>query len=793
MKFSTYQPAVGRNVMNPPAVQAPRDAMAFGTNGKEWDGLSAGLGQVIKVAQKEQDEADYMSAMKAKNDIRAKIMDGVYGEGGLFETGVGENAAGLTDRVTELVQKTYQEEGSKYNGRVQRLLLGDYNENTMNLQRISSSKEMSEREKLVDENYGIALDQAAQNAAMNAGDAQTLSLSMGDVERNVYAYGAKKGWSGQQVQAELRKANTSLISGVVSSLIADDRMDDAFSILVGNRARMDQKEYTRLYGMLKKDKDTKDDLTFVKGFYRADGTYDWDGARKAAVDKWGPNARRYVAGGYGGSFTGDSGLDSEIASAAQSENVEAALLAAVASEESGYDQSAVSPVGALGVMQLMPDTAAGLGVDPNDRAQNVRGGAKYLRQLLDRYHGNVELAVAAYNAGPGNVGNDETDGHIPQNGETPDYVARVMENYKANKEKQSAGGAGFNMMGGTYYDVNPGAEAQVEGLNGNTWQKLQAISYAYEQQFGERLFVTSGAESGGHNDGSKHYRGIAFDVAMDGLKQHPERRAWLMAHAGEYGLIPLDEYDEGGYEGYEHYDGYKSGENFHFSDNEEPFDASAVSASGGGGGHWESAYDPVRLEKAYKMIDAERAGAQSALQAKEDQYTDIIIGQIRDCGDGATAVSILESHRDDLTPSGYSKAKSAVSMYYAGAIPSARRGDWGSDGTRSGGSSASGSDKVEKQANDYLDIVDNQLGEVGAEGPAFHFKNDHTLMNTMKKLYKLRDSLSDDDPRKQILAQAIGVREDKQKAIWHSLPDDWEYDETYNYESGIDYGDDEEE
>lgn len=83
---------------------------------------AAGLGQVIKVAQKEQDEADYMSAMKAKNDIRAKIMDGVYGEGGLFETGVGENAAGLTDRVTELVQKTYQEEGSKYNGRVQRLL-----------------------------------------------------------------------------------------------------------------------------------------------------------------------------------------------------------------------------------------------------------------------------------------------------------------------------------------------------------------------------------------------------------------------------------------------------------------------------------------------------------------------------------------------------------------------------------------------------------------------------------------------------------------------------------------------
>lgn len=735
MKFSTYQPAVGRNVMNPPAVQAPRDAMAFGTNGKEWDGLSAGLGQVIKVAQKEQDEADYMSAMKAKNDIRAKIMDGVYGEGGLFETGVGENAAGLTDRVTELVQKTYQEEGSKYNGRVQRLLLGDYNENTMNLQRISSSKEMSEREKLVDENYGIALDQAAQNAAMNAGDAQTLSLCMGDVERNVYAYGAKKGWSGQQVQAELRKANTSLISGVVSSLIADDRMDDAFSILVGNRARMDQKEYTRLYGMLKKDKDTKDDLTFVKGFYRADGTYDWDGARKAAADKWGPNARRLVsgggAGGLGGAFTDDSALNSEIASAAQSENVEAALLAAVASEESGYDQSAVSPRGALGVMQLMPDTAAGLGVDPNDRAQNVRGGAKYLRQLLDRYHGNVELAVAAYNAGPGNVGNDETDGHIPQNGETPDYVAQVMANYKANKEKQSAGGAGFNMMGGTYYDVNPGAEAQVEGLNGNTWQKLQAIAYAYEQKFGERLFVTSGAESGGHNDGSKHYRGIAFDVAMDGLKQHPERRAWLMAHAGEYGLIPLDEYDEGGYEGYEHYDGYKSGENFHFSDNEEPFDASAVSASGGGGGHWESAYDPVRLEKAYKMIDAERAGAQSAQKAKEDFYTESFIEQLRGLKDGAAAVAMFEQHKDDFTVEGLQKVRNAIITLYPGAIPEANKGNQGNgnhSGQRGNGNANSSSDGGDNlKSKEAMQAITRMIADGHSPSYIYTYMMDHSM------------------------------------------------------------------
>ena len=92
-----------------------------------------------------------------------------------------------------------------------------------------------------------------------------------------------------------------------------------------------------------------------------------------------------------------------IHSAAQKYAVDPKLVSAVAEVESGGDQNAVSPAGAVGVMQLMPDTAAGLGINPYDMKSNVEGGAKYLREMLDTFDGDVKKAVAAYNAGPNAV------------------------------------------------------------------------------------------------------------------------------------------------------------------------------------------------------------------------------------------------------------------------------------------------------------------------------------------------------------------------------------------------------
>ncbi len=123
----------------------------------------------------------------------------------------------------------------------------------------------------------------------------------------------------------------------------------------------------------------------------------------------------------------DADLSAFVQQAAREYNVDPRLVSAVAQTESGGDQSAVSPAGAIGVMQLMPDTAASLGVNPYDEKQNVEGGAKYLREMLDAFGGDVRKAVAAYNAGPTAV---KAYGGVPPYRETQDYVSKVLDLYR---------------------------------------------------------------------------------------------------------------------------------------------------------------------------------------------------------------------------------------------------------------------------------------------------------------------------------------------------------------------------
>ena len=109
---------------------------------------------------------------------------------------------------------------------------------------------------------------------------------------------------------------------------------------------------------------------------------------------------------------------------AETHAINPALVRAVIQAESAWNTRAVSPKGALGLMQLMPETATQLGVvDPFDPAQNIRAGVRYLKWLLDRYDGNAELALAAYNAGPGAV---DKYGKVPPYRETQAYVRKIV-------------------------------------------------------------------------------------------------------------------------------------------------------------------------------------------------------------------------------------------------------------------------------------------------------------------------------------------------------------------------------
>jgi soluble lytic murein transglycosylase-like protein len=121
--------------------------------------------------------------------------------------------------------------------------------------------------------------------------------------------------------------------------------------------------------------------------------------------------------------------------AAQRYGVPAAFLHSVARTESAYRTNAVSVKGAIGVMQLMPATAAELGADPHDPAQNIDAGARHLRDLLDRYDGSAHKALSAYNAGAGAV---EKYRGVPPYSETVNYVQKVLSTYQALAAARSA-------------------------------------------------------------------------------------------------------------------------------------------------------------------------------------------------------------------------------------------------------------------------------------------------------------------------------------------------------------------
>ena len=200
--------------------------------------------------------------------------------------------------------------------------------------------------------------------------------------------------------------------------------------------------------------------------------------------------------------TGSKSMDAIFEEAARLYDVPLNLLKAMGKAESGFDANAVSPAGAQGVMQLMPATARSLGVDdPFDARSNIMGGAKYISQKLKQYNGDIDLALAAYNAGSGNVAKY---GGGPPFKETRNYISRIrryMNSDLTTGKTVEVRGAGVNdAAGGASRMQAAGTKESGRAASGSTYKLSQDNAQYFVEMMRMQMLNRAGTLSRGFWD-----------------------------------------------------------------------------------------------------------------------------------------------------------------------------------------------------------------------------------------------------------------------------------------------------
>lgn len=410
MKFSTYTPAVEPHVMNPPAVRVSGDVNAYGTSGEGYGKMAAAVGQVARVAAQRQDDLDAADVMKARNEVMTSLTQQLYGDQGLFTTGVGENAKGLIGRTTDAINKTYEDVSKNYNPRVRHALKGNLNENMANFQRIAASKEMAEGKKVEEATFASNLQTNAQQAALTwqVNGAPTMYVNQSDVL--LAAQAQKEGWSGAQLAAERRKMVTNIAAAAAGAALENEDYDRADEILGRFRNEMDPDTYWKLARVSKKHTEAKEFDSLAHEIFSKPGVWEGNHFNEAKAleyvnELYGPNLTKRIGGAI--------------------KNKED-FFAAVAGQESGGNYNAQNGrTGAFGKYQIMPENwpswaqEAGLSADAPQTPENQEIVAKYkLGQYYDEL--GAEGALVAWYAGYRN-GERWRDGEADAIGEGGHY------------------------------------------------------------------------------------------------------------------------------------------------------------------------------------------------------------------------------------------------------------------------------------------------------------------------------------------------------------------------------------